>query len=150
MFKKIVVFSLAVVFLISLNGCATGRRQKDLEIQGLKNQVSVLESQIQSKDDEINNLRDELSKASQERSETVKYSGKKKVIGEVKSRPNVKQIQIALRNAGFDPGIADGRMGRQTRNSIKEFQRAHNLGVDGKVGRRTWDLLKEYLYKKVK
>ena len=65
-------------------------------------------------------------------------------------RPATKDIQRALDNAGFNPGSVDGRMGKQTRNAIKAFQRANNLVADGKVGKQTWDLLSEYLKKKVK
>jgi peptidoglycan hydrolase-like protein with peptidoglycan-binding domain len=147
MLKKWVILSILVIFAFSLTGCATARKQKDLEIQGLRNQISVLESQIQSKDEEINSLR-ETSAKSQE--EATKQISRKKVIGEVKSRPNVKQIQIALVNAGYNAGSLDGRMGKQTRQAIKAFQRANNLAVDGKAGKQTWNLLKEYLYKKVK
>lgn len=147
MLKKWVILSILVIFAFSLTGCATARKQKDLEIQGLRNQISVLESQIQSKDEEINSLR-ETSARSQE--EATKQISRKKVIGEVKSRPNVKQIQIALVNAGYNAGSLDGRMGKQTRQAIKAFQRANNLAVDGKAGKQTWNLLKEYLYKKVK
>ena len=153
MLRKAFIFSLLLFFVLSLSGCATARKQKDLEIQGLRNQLSVLESQIQSKDEEINSLKESLAKAAQERiipAVSEKRASRKKVIGEVKSRPKAKQIQIALKNAGYDPGSVDGRMGKQTRDAIKAFQRAHNLGADGKVGKQTWDLLREYLYKKVK
>jgi peptidoglycan hydrolase-like protein with peptidoglycan-binding domain len=153
MLKKILIFSLSFVFAVSLSGCATARKQKDLEIQGLRNQISVLESQIRSKDEEISNLKESLAKAPSEKETSqvlTKQTGRKKVIGEVKSRPNAKQIQIALKNAGFDPGSIDGRIGKQTRDAIKAFQKAHNLPVTGKVGKQTWNLLREYLYKKVK
>ena len=147
MLKKWVILSILVIFAFSLTGCATARKQRDLEVQGLRNQISVLEAQIQSKDEEINSLK-ETSAKSQE--EATKQISRKKVIGEVKSRPNVKQIQIALVNAGYNAGSLDGRMGKQTRQAIKAFQRANNLAVDGKAGKQTWNLLKEYLYKKVK
>ena len=149
MLKKCVVFSALLVFLVSLSGCATTRKQNDLQMQGLRNQISVLETQLQSKDEEISSLREALARSG-EAKPAVKMAGKKKVIGEIKSRPKVKQIQIALSNAGYNPGAIDGRMGRQTREAIRAFQRANNLAVDGKVGKRTWSLLKEYLYKKVK
>ena len=141
----VLLFYCSIVLLFS--GCATARKQGDLEVQGLRNQISVLEAQIQSKDEEINSLK-ETSAKSQE--EAPKQISRKKVIGEIKSRPNVKQIQIALVNAGYNAGSLDGRMGKQTRQAIKAFQRANNLAVDGKVGKQTWNLLKEHLYKKVK
>ncbi|MFA5410513.1 MAG: peptidoglycan-binding domain-containing protein [Candidatus Omnitrophota bacterium] len=137
MARKGLILVLLVGFLFALSGCATGRKQKEMEIQGLRNQVSVLEAQIQAKDEEISSLRGRMLP-------------KSKVVGEVKFRPKAKDVQIALRNAGYNPGAIDGRMGRQTRDAIRAFQRANNLSVDGKVGKQTWSLLKEYLYKKLK
>ena len=145
MFRKTVIISLLAIFVFSLSGCATVKR-KDLEIQGLKNNITVLNQQIQAKDEEINTLKDALSKAEAEKQALTT----RKKIGEVKSRPNIKQIQAALRNAGFDPGRVDGKMGKATHDAIKAFQKANNLIADGKVGKQTWLLLKEYLYKKVK
>jgi murein L,D-transpeptidase YcbB/YkuD len=153
MARKTLIFTILGIFIISLGGCATARKQKDLENQGLRNHVSVLESQVQSKDEEINALRDALARIEQEKGPTegsVKKARRKKVVVEIKSRPNIKQIQIALKNAGLEPGPIDGRMGRQTREAIRAFQRAHNLPADGKVGKLTWNLLSEYLYKKIK
>jgi peptidoglycan hydrolase-like protein with peptidoglycan-binding domain len=114
-------------------------------LRGLKDKVSTLESQAQSKDEEITSLRDALTKASQQ----PEAMGRR-VVAEVKSRPNVKQTQIALQNAGYNPGTIDGKMGKQTVEAIKAFQKANNLNADGKVGKMTWALLKEYLYKKSK
>jgi len=152
MLRKALVFSLAIVFLVSLSGCATGRKKTNLEVQGLRNQISVLETQIQSKDEEINSLKESLARAQETQQQEVvtKKVSKKKIIGEVKSRPNVKQVQIALENAGYNVGRIDGKMGKQTRDAIKAFQKAHGLVGDGKVGKQTWNLLKDYLYKKIK
>ena len=150
MVRKAAIFSILFIFLISLSGCATARKQKDLQTQGLKNQISVLEAQLQSRDDEIDSLRDALSKATEEKEAKKLRVGQKKVIGEVKSHPNIRQIQIALKNAGYNPGPIDGRRGEQTRDAIRAFQRANNLAVDGKVGKQTWSLLSKYLYQKVK
>lgn len=150
MFKKSVIYLFWLIFMSFLTGCATMHKQKDQEIQGLRNQVSVLQTQIQSKDEELNSLKESLSRLTEEKEKLAGEISKKKVIGEVKYRPNIKQIQIALKNAGYNPGSLDGKMGRQTRQAIKAFQSANNLSVDGKVGKLTWALLKEYLYKKVK
>jgi peptidoglycan hydrolase-like protein with peptidoglycan-binding domain len=120
-------------------------------MQGLRNQISALQAQLQAKDDEVSSLRESLSKLEeQQREVTAKVVSKKKVIGEVKERPTAKQIQIALKNAGYDPGAIDGKIGRQTRDAIESFQKANNLHTDGKVGKKTWALLRDYLYKQVK
>lgn len=150
--KKAVIFYIFLIFLASLTGCATTNKQSELEMQGLRNQISVLETQVEAKDEEISNLRDALTKTTEEKVFLAKETSavKRKAAGEVKSRPSVKQIQLALESAGYNPGAIDGRMGKQTREAIRSFQRANNLAVDGRVGKQTWNLLKEYLYKKIK
>ena len=147
-FRFLIVVFIFTFCIFNLMGCASFGRQKDLQIQGLRNQISVLEAQIQGKDQEIIGLREALIQTTEAKGS--KAGGKKKVVAEVKSRPNVRQIQVALQNAGYHPGIIDGRMGRQTKEAIRAFQRANNLSVDGKAGKQTWALLKEYLYKKIK
>jgi len=151
--KKAIGLFIIFAFVVSLAGCATTRKNNELENQGLKNQISVLEAQIQSKDEEISSLREALAKAqTQETIGAVKGAGKKslKVIPEDKFRPSSKHIQMALRNAGYYSGRIDMRLGKQSKQAIKEFQKANNLKETGRVDRETWSLLKEHLYKKVK
>lgn len=138
---------MVVVSFVFLSGCATFGKKKDMEIQGLKNQISVLESQVQSKDEEINGLKDSLSKASVEKQEA---DAKVSVPCNTKSRPNAKQIQTALLNAGYYAGAIDGKLGKQAREAIKNFQKANNLPADGKVGKKTWMVLRKHLDQKVK
>lgn len=59
-------------------------------------------------------------------------------------KPSTREIQTALKNAGFYQGNVDGKMGPLTREAIKEFQRVHGLTDDGVVGRKTWGKLKSY------
>ncbi len=151
MFRKTAYVFGVGVFLFLFSGCATMGKKSDLTIQGLKNQISVLEAQLQKKNREIINLKEALSSKSETEERAVaKPLVKKRVIGEIKARPNVRQIQIALKNAGYNPGALDGKMGKETRDAIRAFQRANNLGVDGKIGKETWGLLRDYLYDKRK
>lgn len=140
--RKPVVFALLSIFILLISGCATTSKNTDLEIQGLRNQVSVLETELQNKDEEINSLKESLAKVEQKKEASTEEA--------VKSKPRPKEIQIALRNAGYNPGKIDGRVGRQTKDAVRAFQRANKLPVTGKVNEDTWDLLKEYLHKKVK
>lgn len=145
--RRAAVIAILFIFIAILSGCATSRsKQISEEIQGLQNQVAALEAQVQSRDELINNLKESLKNRMEAEGEVTL----KKAISEVKSRPSVKKIQIALKNAGYTLGSVDGKMGKQTKDAIKAFQQAHNLTVDGKVGKKTWDLLKEYLYRKAK
>lgn len=141
MHKHGLIILVLATALFTISGCATCRKGSDLEVQGLKNQVSLLESQLSAKDEEINSLRNSLNKASEQA---------QSIIAETEAHPANKDIQVALANAGFDPGEADGKIGRKTRDAIKAFQKANNLRADGRVGKKTWDLLKEYLTKRVK
>lgn len=58
-----------------------------------------------------------------------------------------KDIQAALKAAGFYTGNIDGKMGPKTKRAIVEFQKAKGLKADGKVGPRTWAELEKYLTK---
>lgn len=60
-------------------------------------------------------------------------------------RPTAKEIQTALKNAGFDPGSLDGKIGPRTRQAIKDFQKSKGLVPDGAVGPKTWASLGKYL-----
>ncbi len=59
--------------------------------------------------------------------------------------PTAKDIQNALKNAGFDPGAIDGKIGPRTKQAVMEFQKVNGLKVDGKVGSKTWGELSKYL-----
>ncbi len=145
--KRLFIFvGLGLIFLISASGCVSVvKKQSDLEVQGLKNQVQALHQQIQYKDEEINSLRGSGNTASVGNEAVYPAGIERRSSQEVKSRPNARQIQICLKNAGYNPGVVDGKMGKQTRVAIKDFQRANNLKVDGKVGKQTWKLLSKYL-----
>ena len=140
--RNVLVLALLAGFGFSLSGCVTTRKSNELEIQGLRNQVSALESQLRAKDDELNSLREPAVKATG--AQAVKNAD------EIKERPKPREVQIALKNAGYAIGKIDGKIGKQTREAIRAFQKANNLPVDGKIGKKTWSLLKDYLDKKVK
>ncbi|MDD3905807.1 MAG: peptidoglycan-binding domain-containing protein [Candidatus Omnitrophica bacterium] len=56
-----------------------------------------------------------------------------------------KDIQTALKNAGFYAGSIDGKIGPKTKKAIGEFQKSKGLKADGKVGPKTWAELEKYL-----
>ena len=146
MLKQRMVIFAGLACLIFLSGCVSVvKKQNDLEVQGLKNQVAALHQQIQYKDEELNSLK--ASSNAGNAGESLNFAGtsEKRVIREAKSRPNARQIQLCLKNAGYDPGVVDGKIGRQTRAAIRAFQKDNNLKVDGKVGKKTWKLLSKHL-----
>jgi len=60
-------------------------------------------------------------------------------------KPSKREIQQALKNAGFYQGAVDGKLGPMTREAIRQFQQVNGLKVDGVVGRQTWEKLSAYL-----
>lgn len=63
----------------------------------------------------------------------------------LRSAKRVKQVQRALKQAGFDPGSIDGLIGHRTDTALIEFQKAHGLEPDGVLGVKTWEALRAYL-----
>jgi peptidoglycan hydrolase-like protein with peptidoglycan-binding domain len=39
----------------------------------------------------------------------------------------IRSLQRELKRAGYDPGLADGKMGPATQRALKRFQEAHGL-----------------------
>jgi len=54
---------------------------------------------------------------------------------------DVRAVQRALENKGFDTGGADGVYGPKTENAVTTFQCAAGLSTDGIVGSKTWAAL---------
>jgi peptidoglycan hydrolase-like protein with peptidoglycan-binding domain len=78
--------------------------------------------------------------------ETLRIMGpREKEIKETLPKDRTRQIQLALRKAGFYKGKIDGKIGPQTRNAIRVFQKTIGLKQDGIVGQETWEELCKYL-----
>ena len=51
---------------------------------------------------------------------------------------DVRELQRALKEQGYDPGQIDGIFGKKTERAVKRFQKASGLKADGIAGRRTF------------
>ena len=56
-----------------------------------------------------------------------------------------RDIQLALKSAGFYNGRIDGKIGKSTKKAIREFQKTNGLKADGVVGKETKEKLAGYL-----
>jgi len=63
----------------------------------------------------------------------------------LKTKDRIKQIQVALKKAGFYRGEIDSKIGPKTKKAIIDFQRSKRLKPDGAVGLKTWEELSKYL-----
>lgn len=145
--KGICCSLLTVLFFVAFtfSGCITAN--KNLGSSKLQTKISDLETRMQKLEkgqvqlekiivDQIS-LQEEIA----DKLEHTKESDIKK--GVVKT-PSKKDIQIALKNAGFYTGDIDGKIGAKTRNAIMEFQKQNDLKVDGIVGKSTWEALSQF------
>ena len=138
---RIVQYALVILALVFVC-CATGRQgSKVQETQQLQSRIADLEKELQQKDEEIWNLKNELGKAEE-------GLGKTKINESnlsVNVKLSIKEIQTALKKAGFYNGAIDGKAGKNTNKAIMEFQKANGLKADGIVGKKTSEKLKKYL-----
>lgn len=51
---------------------------------------------------------------------------------------DVRNLQYALKEQGFDPGQIDGVFGKKTERAVKRFQKSCGLKADGIAGKRTF------------
>lgn len=56
-----------------------------------------------------------------------------------------RDLQRALKGAGYYNGDIDGEIGPGTRSAIRKFQSDNGLEADGVCGAKTWDKLKTHL-----
>lgn len=138
MWFKAGIILMAIVFA----ACATPRKERGGQTtEELQARVSELEKELHEKDAEIRELEDELEKPRASISTPVEPT-----LEEIDmSKVTAKHIQTALKNSGYYKGEIDGKIGKNSREAIREFQKANNLSVDGKVGPKTWALLQKYL-----
>lgn len=135
--------------LISLTGCAGARAAQTQEMQ---TQIARLEGRVRAMEQQTGLVE---SKAWNQREDVAYLRGRVEGLqagvgappGAPVSggRPSKKQIQSALKSAGYYRGPIDGKIGPSTKQAIREFQRHHGLVPDGKVGSNTWTRLSSFL-----
>lgn len=129
-----------IFLILFLTGCVTTRKEQDIQAQQLQSRINYLQEELENKNQEISNLENELKRA---QSSSLMQKTESKSTHAL--RLSAREIQTALKNAGFYKGTIDGKMGPRTREAIKEFQKSNGLKADGIVGRRTAEKLNNYL-----
>ena len=168
---------LGVATTVAVAGCATAKRQ-ETAVQDLKAQVGVLESRVTAIDERQQTIEQKawnqredvaylkgktantptnvsITTMAQPDEDAVLTGGHRaggKNRGYLYHRPKLsmspKEIQLALKRAGYYTGHLDGHIGRRTKKAIRAFQSANGLRPDGIVGPQTWDKLQTYLLAK--
>ena len=137
---------LMVASVALLTGCATTNRGSQLNTQELHGRVLHLENLAEQRDQELAQLREELESERQARHVLEqRLGGKAAAAPSSAGGMTVREVQQALKQAGFDPGPIDGKMGRKTRAALRDFQQAQGLAADGRIGPHTLAKLKPYM-----
>ena len=149
-----VQLGMLVVAASLLGGCAQGPYRK--EFARLQSQVGMLDERVTQLERASGSSSGPLSAApSNETSAAVEgvpaqgesAPSEKATPGASPApslKPTTREIQQALKNAGFYQGSVDGKKGPTTREAVQEFQRVHGLTDDGVVGKRTWAKLRAF------
>ena len=156
-----------ILFLLCgfISGCATTRspsKTAQLEVQ-----VSQLQKQLEERDQEIDELKLTVNNLTAQADNEENYSfnevedleaSNQRTLKRALAAPTINSdtdiirvavdatdIQRALKNAGYYNGALDGKIGSGSKQAIRDFQKDHQLKIDGIIGKRTWEELKSYL-----
>ena len=149
--KSLACLTIALLAAFIISGCGTAPKKVQAEVTGIKTRVETLESRVESvetKQAEVERTTAEQAQALEDLKASNAPQAKSNI--SIKSRDDVhgsrmKDIQQALKSAGYYDGKVDGVKGKGTKKAIKDFQKANGLTADGLVGSRTWDLLSRYM-----
>lgn len=162
------ILRLFLIFILTgcLAGCAT--TQKPTAVNQLQIRVAHLERKLDERDQDLDDLKYEVkelvsqidgtemrqvNERIEERDSDVYFDSGKPFSSDFKSKDERiirvsakgRDVQRALKNAGYYDGPIDGKIGKKSKGAIKEFQKDHSLKADGIVGKKTWSEMKNYL-----
>lgn len=127
---------IALAFLIT--GCATGRVPLETKLTMLEDKVNSLQERLSDIEEGKTKTIEPVSSIETETPDISLSSSENRMLTK-------KEIQMALKNAGFYHGEIDGKIGKETKNAMREFQKANGLKTDGILGKKTTILLLKYL-----
>ncbi|MCM8774961.1 MAG: peptidoglycan-binding protein [Candidatus Omnitrophica bacterium] len=131
--------------LFALTGCATKSTEK--RVNKLQAQIAALTDELVRLDEALQQTRTSLE---EEQGRLQAIGAGVGPVGGMYRTPSGFQlpaadIQKALKNAGYYTGPIDGKIGPETREALKAFQRDNGLEADGICGRQTWEKLRVHL-----
>ncbi len=139
------VLGVAVVFMVtSLIGCGK-KKEEATNMDGLNGVMS--ENVVSVMDSAASGVAVVVDNAQAMTGDMMTPIEDATTAASVVGKPTGKQIQQALKNAGFYSGKVDGDVGPKTKKAIEAFQAQNGLKADGKVGPRTWKALASHLNK---
>lgn len=133
--KAIALFFVSILFF----GCATTHKGPEAKKRQATNVARYDTVQNQGGDQGEENFSSSWNSPREYNSSSFRQ----KETGTIRLSP--RQIQLALKKAGYYKGPIDGKIGSRTKEAIKSFQKARGLKADGIAGQKTIEKLSKYL-----
>lgn len=128
--------------LIAATGCVSkGRHQS--EVSDLQGQLTQTQAALKAQEEKNKALEEQIS-GSRPVVPVEAYQGSTNRTPSGFELPAA-DIQKGLKSAGYYSGVIDGKIGPDSREALRNFQRDNGLTPDGVCGRQTWNKLKTYL-----
>ena len=146
--RKVALTLVVGVLALGVAGCV-GNSKYNKDVNLLRSQLQLVQSDVENLRSGQGRVEEELANASKKQAVSAPaVSGS--ASGEIYRTPSgftlpSRDIQKALKNAGYYNGVVDGKVGSETRAAIKQFQEDQGLGADGVCGRQTWAKLSGFL-----
>jgi peptidoglycan hydrolase-like protein with peptidoglycan-binding domain len=151
--KSFVAGMLSLIAMPLLTGCGGQVQSLSYQVRELKGRVGQLETQLGRHDESIRELRANTHTPSVRR--TVSRRSKAAPVAPTTTpvlpvaqrdhKLSTRQVQIALRNAGHNPGSIDGKMGPRTSGALRSFQAGNGLRPSGRPDQDTMNKLADHL-----
>ncbi|MBI4397606.1 MAG: peptidoglycan-binding protein [Candidatus Omnitrophica bacterium] len=145
--RKITLFILFGVLAFGAAGCVgNDKYNKDMNL--MRSQLQLLQSDVENLRSGQQKIEDQV--ISTPASSAAVSGAVASASGDVYRTPSgftlpSRDIQKALKNAGYYNGPIDGKVGSATRAAIRQFQEDQGLSADGVCGRQTWSKLQGFL-----
>jgi len=137
---KLIAMVILVAFFVT--GCASAEKTRSLEqrIEVLEAKSGFSSTTSYVADEKVITKTDSVTFVSESPSSSSNYTAKRTTVSLSK-----KDVQRALKKAGYYNGPIDGKIGTKSKKAIRQFQADNGLKVDGVVGTQTKKALSKYL-----
>ena len=144
---RIVTLLLLSGLLVASTGCVS-KSSHQREVGALQGQVSQMDAALKAQQEQTQALQGELE--SLRGSRRAHAESGVAFTGAMYRTPSgfelpATDIQKALKGAGYYSGTVDGKIGPDSREAIRNFQRDNAFSADGVCGKQTWTKLKTYI-----
>ena len=130
--------------LVAATGCVS-KGEHEQEVSSLQGQVAQMDTALRAQQEQNQALQAQLDSLRSPRAGAVAPYAGSTYRTPSGFEISATDIQNALKSAGYYSGGVDGKIGPDSREAIRNFQRDNGFKPDGVCGKQTWTKLKTYL-----